>query len=159
MRHIKSCVFLASTFLFTGCAEIGALNNKVGQWAEEVNTVLNADRQEFQDELTSKRDIDTLYVRVKRELGFKTKEEAMKCNPNTNLNCRWVEAAVTEGGFLHEKTPGVYYRMADSFAKQGKYYMDVTLEKDGSHTRVIWKVRGSKDFADEIKAELLKTAK
>lgn len=58
-----------------------------------------------------------------------------------------------------KKTPGVYYRMADSFGKEGRYYAAVTLEKEGRNTLISWKVKGSQDFANQIKADILKAVK
>lgn len=145
--------------ILTGCAELSTLNQKVGEWAGEVNGMINADRQQVEDTLTSKRDIDTLYVRIKRHIGFETMEEMLKCDPNLDKNCAWKKGALAQGGYVHEKTPGVYYRMADSFGNEGQYYVNVTLEKEGKNTHVFWKVRGSKEFAEHIKAKLREAVK
>ncbi|ARU64443.1 hypothetical protein BTV20_02445 [Histophilus somni] len=159
MYNLRYPLFLASALLITGCAELSALNQKVGDWAGEINRTLNADKQQFSDTLTSKRDIDTLYVRIKRNVGFETMEEMLKCDPESNKNCAWKKSAIAEGGYVHEKTPGVYYRMADSFGNEGRYYVAVTLEKEGKNTLISWRVKGSQGFANQIKADILKAAK
>ncbi|HDX1003738.1 TPA: hypothetical protein RNW94_001492 [Pasteurella multocida] len=159
MCYIKHSLCIISMLLISSCAELSEINSKVGDWAGNINQSINSNRQVTEDSITSKRDIDTLYVRIKREIGFATKEEAMKCNPNVDISCKWKEAAITEGGYVHERTPGVYYRMAETFGNKGQYYVDVTLEKDGKGTQIFWKVRGSKSFAAEIKADILKAIK
>ncbi|XYU82013.1 hypothetical protein ACTG5S_01615 [Pasteurella multocida] len=129
MKTLKITTALFILGILSGCAELSAINQKVGDWAGEINRTLNADKQQFSDTLTSKRDIDTLYVRIKRNVGFETMEEMLKCDPVSNKNCAWKKSALAEGGYVHEKTPGVYYRMADSFGREGQYYVTVTLEK------------------------------
>lgn len=143
----------------TGCAELSVINQKVGNWAGEINTILNADKQQFEDTLNSKRDIDTLYVRIKRQVGFETMAEMLKCDPTLDKNCAWKKGALAQGGYVHEKTPGVYYRMADSFGKDGQYYVDVTIEKEGKNSVIHWKVRGTQEFANQIKQDILKAIK
>lgn len=159
MKLSKIVILTALSLSLAGCAELSALNQKVGEWAGEVNAVINADKLEFEESLTSKRDIDTLYVRIKRNIGFYTMEEMLKCDPDTNKICKWRKSALSEGGYVHDKTPGVYYRMADSFGPEGKYYADVTIEKDGKNASVHWKVRGTQEFANKIKADILKAIK
>ncbi|PJG84783.1 hypothetical protein [Conservatibacter flavescens] len=145
--------------LLAGCAELSAINQKVGSWAGEVNKIMNVDNHKFEDKVTSKRDIDTLYVRIKRNVGFETMEEMLKCDPVSDNNCKWKKSALAQGGYVHEKTPGVYYRMADSFGRDGQYYVDVTIEKEGRNSIVYWKIKGSQEFANQTKAEILKAIK
>lgn len=159
MKTLKITTALFILGILSGCTELSAINQKVGDWAGEINRTLNADKQQFSDTLTSKRDIDTLYVRIKRNVGFETMEEMLKCDPRADNNCAWKKSAITQGGYVHQKTPGVYYRMADSFGKESQYYVDVTLEKEGRNTLVSWKVKGSQEFANKIKADILKAVK
>lgn len=158
MKTLKITTIILMLGFIAGCAELSALNQKVGDWAGEINNVLNADSQKFEDTLTSKRDIDTLYVRIKRNVGFETMEEMLKCDPNLDKNCAWKKGALASG-YVHEKTPGVYYRMADSFGKEGLYYVDVTIEKEGKNSVIYWKVKGSQSFANQIKSDILKAIK
>lgn len=54
--------------LLAGCAELTALNNKVGEMAGSINQTLGTGSVvTIDDSATSARQIDTLYVRVKRE--------------------------------------------------------------------------------------------
>lgn len=155
---MKKFILILLCFALASCAELSAINQKVGEWAGEMNAVLNADKLEFEDTLTSKRDIDTLYVRIKRNIGFYTMEERLKCDPDMHQSCKWKKSVLADG-YVHEKTPGVYYRMADFFGPEGKYYVDVTIEKDGKNSSVYWKVKGTKEFAEKIKANILKSIK
>lgn len=159
MKTLKITTALFLLSIISGCAELSAINQKVGDWAGDINRTLNTDKQQFSDTLTSKRDIDTLYIRIKRNVGFETMEEMLKCDPVSNQICAWKKISLTEGGYVHEKTPGVYYRMADSFGQDGRYYADVTLEKEDKNTLIYWKVKGSQDFANKIKADILKAVK
>lgn len=154
-------VFITSLIALSlsGCAELSAINAKIGDVAGSVNKVLQADKQTISDQLISKRDVDTLYVRIKRNIGFKTMEEMLKCDPTLDNACKWKKLSIAQGGYVHEKTPGVYYRMGDSFGKDGKYYVDVTIEKDGKNSTVSWKVKGSQAFANEIRSDILSAIK
>ena len=49
--------------------------------------------------------------------------------------------------------------MADSFGKDGQYYVDVTIEKEGKNSVIYWKVKGSQAFANQIKSDILKAIK
>lgn len=40
MRYIKYSLFLVSTMLISGCAELSAINDKVGDWAGQMNQTL-----------------------------------------------------------------------------------------------------------------------
>ncbi|HDR1814344.1 TPA: hypothetical protein QB650_001636 [Pasteurella multocida] len=155
---MKKFILISLYFAIAGCTEFSALNQKVGDWAGEINKMINVDNQKFEDTVTSKRDIDTLYVRIKRNVGFETMEEMLKCDPTLDKNCAWKKGALASG-YVHEKTPGVYYRMADSFGKDGQYYVDVTIEKEGKNSVIYWKVKGSQAFANQIKSDILKAIK
>ncbi|MDU8924292.1 hypothetical protein RYD26_05110 [Pasteurellaceae bacterium LIM206] len=147
-----------------GCAQIDAVNQRLADWAGEQIKIRDINKQTASDTLTSKRDIDTLYSRIKREFGFQTMEEALRgCNPNLNKDCAWREMAVRDGGYIHEKTPGVYYRMAETFPNSANanepFFLDITLEKDGKNTVINYKTRGNQTFANDVKRNLLKAIK
>lgn len=161
---LKKCFGLVLALcVLSGCAELVEMNQKVADWAGEQIKKRDADKQEFSDTFTSKRDVDTLYTRVKREFGFKTLEDALNCNTRTNINCRWRETAITENGFLHEKTPGVYYKMRDSFtnpnSNQIPFILEVTLAKEGKSTLISYKTRGNEAFNNDVKQRLQKLIK
>lgn len=73
--------------LLTGCAELTALNNKVGEMAGSINQTLGTGSVvTIDDSATSALQIDTLYVRIKREFGFNTREEEMKARGGQTLD-------------------------------------------------------------------------
>ena len=68
---MKKFILISLCFSIAGCTEFSALNQKVGDWAGEINKMINVDNQKFEDTVTSKRDIDTLYVRISAMSGLK----------------------------------------------------------------------------------------
>ncbi|WP_419852288.1 hypothetical protein [Actinobacillus pleuropneumoniae] len=161
---MRKITLIAACLVMVGCAQIGAVNQQLADWASEQIKIRDANKQSASDTLTSKRDIDTLYTRIKREFGFQTMEEALKgCNPQLNTDCSWKEIAIRDGGYTHEKTPGVYYRMAETFPNTANanepFFLDITLEKDGKNTIISYKARGSQKFAGDVKKHLLKAIK
>ncbi|WP_101776054.1 hypothetical protein [Pasteurella oralis] len=156
MRHLKYSLFLASVALITGCAELTAINKQIGDIAGSLNNTINNKRY-FNENITSHKDIDTVYLRIKREIGFKTEAEALGKTWGTNRN--WKKIGLEQDGFIHEKNPGVYYQMADSFGPESRYYVKVTLEKAGKNTQIYWEVDGTESFANQIKTSILKAIK
>lgn len=142
----------------SGCAELTAINNKVGEFAGQLNKTLGVNSiQSFDDEASSKRDIDTLYVRLKREFGFSTKDEYLgRAYGDVR---KWKTHQMEQDGVIHEANPGVYYRMARSMGDKNQYYLDISLEKDGRNSKVYWKFRGTPELASEIKQDILKAIK
>ena len=62
-----------------------------------------------------------------------------------------------ERGFIHDKTPGVYYRLADEF-EYG--YLNVSLEKEGNKVRISWLVKSNNNsVAPAVKNKMLKAIK
>lgn len=153
-------IFLISLIALSlnGCAELTAINNKVGEFAGQLNKTLGIGSiQSFDDEATSKRDIDTLYVRLKREFNFPTKDEYLgRAYGDVR---KWKTHQMEQDGIVHETNPGVYYRMARTLGEKNQYYLDISLEKDGRNSKVYWKVRGTPELAAEIKQDILKTIK
>ena len=153
---MKKLLFISLTALaLSGCAELTAINNKVGEFAGQLNKSLGVGSiQSFDDEATSKRDIDTLYVRSKREFGFPTKDEYLgRAYGDVR---KWKTHQMEEDGIIHETNPGVYYRMAQAFGNKNQYYLDISLEKDGRNSKVFWKVRGTPEVAENVKKDILK---
>ncbi|OOF59751.1 hypothetical protein [Rodentibacter myodis] len=153
-------VFLISlaALSLSGCAELTAINNKIGEFAGELNKTLGVSAtQSIEDEAVSKRDIDTLYVRLKREFNFPTKDEYLgRAYGDVR---KWKIQQMEQDGIVHETNPGVYYRMARAFGNKSQYYLDISLEKDGKNSKVYWKVRGTPDVAAEVKKDILKAIK
>ncbi|MDP8189092.1 hypothetical protein QJU87_04330 [Pasteurella skyensis] len=143
----------------TGCAELTEINQQLANWAGEQIKMRDANKQEISGSFMSKRDIDTLYARIKREFDFQTIEESLNgCNTQLNTNCRWKEMAIREGGYVYEKTPGVYYKLGHAVGKES-FYVEITLAKEGRKTLVSYETRGSKAWANEVKSRLQKTIK
>lgn len=157
----KFIMLFSSLFMVTGCAELTALNTKVGEIAGGINQTLGTNSPvTIDDSATSARQIDTLYVRIKREFGFNTREEEMKARggqQSGTADVNWIEHGMKTSGFIHEVTPGTYYHMADSFSYG---YLDVVLEKEEKSVLVSWSIK-TKDRAkaEEIKQRMLKALK
>lgn len=158
---MKKITLSLIVLLLTGCAELTALNNKVGEMAGSINQTLGTGSVvAIDDSATSARQIDTLYVRIKREFGFNTREEEMKARGGQTLGTAdrgWAEYGMITSGFIHEATPGTYYHLADEFMYG---YLDVVLEKEDKKVLVSWSVK-TKDRAkaEEIKQRMLKLLK
>lgn len=174
MRYLKYPLFLAP-LLVAGCAELSSFNDAVGDVAGKLNSVLGTSNSEsssgglaamsaysktnayvINDSVNSKKDIDTLYIKIKRAFNFSTKEEAL--SGTTGEKRRWLEITLEEGGLVHEATPGVYYHMATTYS--GENFADVTLEKEGNVVHIRWVTKSNdKNFAPKFKADLIKLIK
>ncbi|HDZ6747666.1 TPA: hemophilus-specific protein, partial [Mannheimia haemolytica] len=93
MRYIKCSLFLVSSILISGCAELLAINDKVGDWAGQMNQTLYGSKEGsveqhngrqvyiktrngkyvYQDSgtLQLKQNIDEVFLKVRREFGFR----------------------------------------------------------------------------------------
>ena len=173
----KSLLIFSLSLSLVGCAELSSLNNAVGEAAGKLNSVLGSDSSSqsssgngllmmhtktvsyahtIDHSSVVKGDIDTLYVKIKREFNFQTREEALGNASGKQRN--WVAAILEENGFIHEATPGVYYHMANSFGDGNVF--DVTLEKDSGKVRVSWMTKSDdSSFASKMKNRLLKAIK
>lgn len=159
MRYIKPSLFIIFATLISGCSQFNEINQKIAHVAGELIKIRDANKQYTSDSFISKRDIDTLYTRIKREFDFQTIEESLNgCSPQLDKLCRWKESAVRSGGHVHEKTPGVYYKMGHSVGKDD-FYVEITLEKEGKNTLVSYATRGSQEWGADVKARLQKTIK
>ncbi|MFZ7275985.1 hypothetical protein ACLS0F_01675 [Avibacterium endocarditidis] len=165
MKTLKITTALFMLGILSGCAEFSALNQQVGDWAAQLNRQMNADKQTIKGSIESKRDIDTLYVRIKRQVGFTTRTEELSGTRDSSSR-KLYDAELDNRGFIHEVNPGVYYQMADVFTNpkspnnaNSRFYAVVTLEKNGTGTKIYWKTRGSTEFAAEIKSDILTAIK
>lgn len=173
MKKIFSilCVSLG----LTGCAELSSINDAVGDMAGKLNSVLGAGNGEsssggltalsmpsqthayvLEDSVKAKKDIDTLYIRLKREFKFETKDEALGSSWGRQRD--WLKTSLEQRGLVHEATPGVYYHMADAYSSDS--FIDMTLEKEGNNVHISWKTKSNdKDFGAWVKAKVAKAIK
>ncbi|MGR3808157.1 hypothetical protein [Pasteurella testudinis] len=162
MMKFKIWGVILLSLILSGCAEMTALNQRVGDWAEQANRSLgmmsttSIARLTIDDSTTSARQIDTLYIRLKREFGFMTREEAIREHGGSkgSNNRLWAEEVLIGNGFIHDATPGVYYHLADSF---NYGYLSLVLEKEDKRVLVKWSVKtNDKAKAAQIKQRILK---
>ncbi len=147
----------------TGCAELAEYNAKVAKWAGEQIQIRDMYKQEFASEVTSKRDIDSLYTRIKREFRFLTEaEDNQLCG--ISRQCRDLRKHGREtSGWAHDRVPGVSYHLAQEFDNPNRsnqdYFIDIQLNKDGSTTNISLMVRGDEAYYNKVKNRLLKVAR
>lgn len=73
-------------------------------------------------------DVDTAYVRIKSEFGFKTLEERLALTPSI----RYTQTLYNDG-FMYSAEPGVRYLMRDRTGEQKNgRVIQVEISKDGS---------------------------
>ncbi|WP_233115302.1 membrane lipoprotein lipid attachment site-containing protein [Aggregatibacter actinomycetemcomitans] len=165
----KYISLLLITLGLAGCAELNSFNDAVGDIAGKFNQAIGrntAQRNVYtqqnttyaiksDDSIESAANIDTLYIKIKRAFGFKTREEVLGSSWGKQRD--WVESTLDERGFIHDKTPGVYYRLADEF-EYG--YLNVSLEKEGNKVRISWLVKSNNNsIAPAVKNKMLKAVK
>lgn len=172
MRYIKPSLFLVSTMLMSGCAELSAINQKVGDWAGQVNQTLYGNKSEavtqhngrqvytqtmagkyvYQDAgtLKLKQNIDDVFIKVRREFGFRP--------TNADSDARKVYHTV-QGTFYH--VSGYFKSDVDADGVSlGDNYLEVILEKGGKNlVEVEWEATGSARWLDSVKQRLLNTLK
>ena len=166
---MKKIIFvLSAVAALSGCAELNSLNDAVGNVAGQLSSVLGggnssssssgvaytqssrSHRYNVEDSITSSKNIDSLYVKIKRNLKFKTREEAYERQR--------YESLLDEEGHAHEATPGVYYHMANSYV--GGRKIDITLAKEDGKVRISWIASSNEsDFAQFVKSEVIKAIK
>lgn len=161
----KTIAILASfsVLVLGGCAELSAVNNKIGDIAGQLNQALGVTASAtkattYEGSEISKRDIDTLYLKIKRKFNFETMDEMMSGCSMKNKNCIWRKAAIEQNGYIHDRQPGVYYHLLTGYDDGDK--IEVILEKSGKSVDVTWKVKTrDKSFAEQIKKDMLKIIK
>ena len=97
--------------------------------------------EKVQLKAVGKVDVDTAYVRIKRELGYKTKDEILRergINPGSDLARRnqWFDS-----GYRHEVQPGVRYLLSErvgpkASSRQERAWLTLEIEKAGSGSYV-----------------------
>ncbi len=172
MRYIKYSLFLVSTMLISGCAELSAINDKVGDWAGQMNQTLYGSKDGsveqhngrqvytktrngkyvYQDSgtLQLKRNIDDVFLKVRWEFGFRP--------TNADSDSRKVYHTV-QGTFYH--VSGYFESDVDTDGVHlGENYLEVIIEKGSKNqVNVEWKATGSARWLDSAKQRLLNTLK
>ncbi|VTX59744.1 membrane lipoprotein lipid attachment site-containing protein [uncultured Aggregatibacter sp.] len=171
---MKKIIFvLSAVAALSGCAELNSLNDAVGNVAGQLNSVLgkgnssgasdgvytrssSAYRYNVEDFVVSSKNIDTLYVKIKRNLLFKTRDEEL--NGLSGFERKRYEELLDEQGHAHETTPGVYYHMVSSY--RGHRKVDMTLAKEDGKVRISWIASSNEaDFGQFVKSEVIKAIK
>ena len=172
---MKKIIFvLSAVSALSGCAELNSLNDAVGNVAGQLSNVLGggnssssssgvaytqssrSHRYNVEDSITSSKNIDSLYVKIKRNLKFKTREEAL--SGLSGYERQRYESLLDEEGHAHEATSGVYYHMANSYV--GGRKIDITLAKEDGKVRISWIASSNEsDFAQFVKSEVIKAIK
>ncbi|MCI7354333.1 MAG: hemophilus-specific protein [[Actinobacillus] rossii] len=163
MRYLKYSLFLASAALITGCAELSAINDKVGEIAGQINqrvygsgsnnTTVNHNGVTIhneKDSFTSRQNIDQLFIKVRREFGFRPVETDDRA------------------GKVYHTVPGTLYHVSGFFGHDedsrgvslGDNYLEVILEKTGSKSvSVSWEASGSERWVKQAELRLKKVIK
>ena len=173
---MKKIIFVLSALVtLGGCAELNSFNEAVGNGAGQLNSVLgkgnssstsdgvytrnrsaNDYRYNVEDFVVSSKNIDTLYVKIKRNLLFKTRDEEL--NGLSGFERKRYEELLDEEGHAHETTPGVYYHMVSSY--RGHRKVDMTLAKEDGKVRISWIASSNEsDFGQFVKSEVIKAIK
>ena len=174
-RDEKIIFVLSAVAALSGCAELNSLNDAVGHAAGQLSSVLGggsnsssssgvaytqssrSHRYNVEDSITSSKNIDdSLYVKIKRNLKFKTREEAL--SGLSGYERQRYESLLDEEGHAHEATPRVYYHMANIYV--GGRKIDITLAKEDGKVRISWIASSNEsDFAQFVKSEVIKAIK
>jgi len=86
-------------------------------------------------------DVDSAYVKIKREFHFYTRQERIRATPGIGDQGSWLD---NTDEFRYEALPGVRYHMKErtSHTYRGqdrKHNIEVFIEKDGSGSNVVFK--------------------
>ncbi|QLB12769.1 hypothetical protein EV697_101460 [Bisgaardia hudsonensis] len=163
MRYLKSSLFLASVALITGCAELRAINDKVGEIAGQINsgvygsgssnTKVNHNGVTIHrknDSFTSRQNIDHLFVNIRRKFGFRPVETGDRA------------------GKVYHTVPGTLYHVSGFFGHDedsrgvslGDNYLEVILEKASSKSvSISWEASGSERWVKQAESKLKKVIK
>ena len=105
-------------------------------WAIDEDKFTGSPTREGSIKFTVKRDIDTTYIRVKNEFGFKDNKELSASSKN--------RALLKNGSYSYTGTPGVSYKMRIRSPHLYKkvvrdHYIQAKLVKNGKKTDITMK--------------------
>ncbi|PJG82763.1 hemophilus-specific protein [Caviibacterium pharyngocola] len=175
MHYLKYALFLTSAVLVTGCAELSAINTKVGEIAGQINQTLGISSsttnnssvgdngiQMVKNEFQVNQNVDDVFLKIRREFGFAPTSQGA-----STVNEQWS----TDKARIFETVPGQYYRMNGKFGSDMKRKygyseiaiensLDVTIERAGKNkTSVQYDVRGSQNWLKEAETRLKRAVK
>ena len=154
------------TLALTGCAGNKQLNETLNYASTTITDVLgtflvNKDgmalgskKENKKGEMSSRKNVDIVYLRVKRELNMQSIDEIMPVRTMSTKD-DWTRMSVEEDDIIHVVRPGLFYKMARNY--DGKCYMTVTLEKNGKGgTSVYWSAKGYQEVCSVLVKDLKK---
>ncbi|HDX0989487.1 TPA: hemophilus-specific protein [Pasteurella multocida] len=163
MHYLKYVLFLTSAALVTGCAELSAINTKVGEIAGQINqsiygsnssnTTVNHNGVTIHSNngsFTSRQNIDKLFIKVRREFGFRPVETDDRA------------------GKVYHTVQGTLYHVSGFFGHDedsrgvslGDNYLEVILENTGNNTvSISWEASGSERWIKQAESRLTKAVK
>ncbi len=168
MRKVMNYSILAMIFgsiILTGCKGLVIKSGRTSDQtsantsAQKVNKKRNTERsiQSF----IVKKDVDVVFVKIKREFGFWTEQELRAdFGPHQSL----AETKIGSDGFAYSEVPGVFYNMRKAIPNQGEenkkpgykkvHVIDVTIEKESATETKVSLIYWSKyDAAETAKYE------
>lgn len=163
MHYLRYPLVLASALLITGCAELSSINAKLGEIAGQINqrvygsnssnTTVNHNGvtvHRNDGNFTSRQNIDKLFVKVRREFGFRPVETD------------------SQAGKVYHTVPGTLYHVSGFFGHDedsrgvslGDNYLEVILENTGNNTvSISWEASGSERWIKQAESRLTKVVK
>lgn len=168
MNKVTNYPLLAILFgsiVLTGCKGLVVKSGRISDQqtakatTQQVNKRRNTERniQSF----NIKKDVDVVFVKIKREFGFWTEKELRAdFGPHQSL----AETKIASDSFAYSAVPGVFYNMRKTIPNQGeerkrpeyqKYHViDVSIEKESeTETKVSLKYWSKYDAAETAKYE------
>ncbi|EIJ69725.1 hypothetical protein [Pasteurella bettyae] len=163
MNTLKKSLLLVSILATAGCAELNAINTKVGEIAGQINqsiygsnssnTTVNHNGVTIHSNngsFTSRQNIDKLFIKVRREFGFRPVETDDRA------------------GKVYHTVQGTLYHVSGFFGHDedsrgvslGDNYLEVILENTGNNTVSInWEASGSDRWIKQAESRLTKAVK
>ncbi|MGR3807802.1 hypothetical protein SAMN05660772_02049 [Pasteurella testudinis DSM 23072] len=151
----KKILLIMSVFTLsiTGCAEMTALNNQVGQWAGQINQGLSQNgittaEQEKSGEFQVRGNVDDVFLKVRREFGFQP------------ISAQ--HTGIMKNGYDYNKVyqaiPGNFYQVSGSFGDSN--YLEVTIERLGKNqVNIQWEASGTERWLQSAKERLIRSTK
>lgn len=118
-----------------------------GETQDEAGTDAGGTQEPSEDitfSLTTNRDIDTAYARIRREFDFPTLDERA---PEGHRQREWIKL---DAGFHHRTEPGVTYSMRNREEHDGHngiMQVDIDREGSGAYVEVLYHARDGDEHA------------